>query len=116
MRGGCSGAVPASVMAPADTVPSFDSTVLAWHSAAYWQHGTVWPLAPFRSPGVPIPFGNPAPSGSPALGGMVFRRPDMVPSTGSTVYGAAGGRHGMVLPLGSTALRCRIRRRYGAVN
>ena len=75
VRGGCSGAVPASVMTPADTVPSFDSTVLAWHSAAYWQHGTVRPLAPFRSPGVSIPFGNPASSGNPALGDMALLPP-----------------------------------------
>ena len=53
MRGGCSGAVPASVMAPADTVPSFDSTVLAWHSAAYWQHGTVRPIGTIPFPWCP---------------------------------------------------------------
>ena len=75
VRGGCSGAVPASVMAPADTVLSFGSMVLAWHRAAYWQHGTVRPLAPFRSPSVPMPFGNPASSGSPALGGMALLPP-----------------------------------------
>ena len=118
MRGGRSGAVPASVMAPADTAPSFDSAVLAWHSAAYWQHGTVRPLAPFRSPRRPDALRQPGILHQPctwrhdASAALIWCR-----QRAARLRGAGGlaarrnGAGGSVSSIGGTACRRRIRRR-----
>ena len=92
MRGGCSGAVPASVMAPADTVPSFDSTVLAWHSAAYWQHGTVRPIGTIPFPWCPDTLRQPGTLRQPCTWGHGVPPP------------LRGG--GVMPPIGGTAWCC----------